>query len=81
MKFSENADEIVAVIMAVAGVIVLLAGSYALFFLELSIAVEDILLISTALLSSSTGYLFGKSVPKKEDNDIKDLLIQTMNKK
>jgi hypothetical protein len=65
MKFSENVDEIVALIMAVAGVAILLAGSYTLFILDNKIIVEELLLISSALLGPSTGYLFGKSQPKK----------------
>jgi hypothetical protein len=65
MKFSENVDEIVALIMAVAGVAVLMAGSYAIFIVGNTIAVEELLLISSALLGPSTGYLFGKSVPKR----------------
>lgn len=65
MNFSENVDEIVALIMAVAGVAVLLAGSYAMFFAGNAIVVEELLLISSALLLPSTGYLFGKSQPKK----------------
>lgn len=64
MSFSENVDEIVALIMAVAGVAVLLSGSYALFVLGMEIVVENLLLISGALLGPSTGYLFGKSTPK-----------------
>ncbi len=51
--------------MAVAGVAVLMAGSYAIFIVGGTIAVEDLLLISGALLGPSTGYLFGKSVPKR----------------
>lgn len=65
MNFSENVDEIVALIMAVAGVAVLLAGTYAIFILGSLIPVEELLLISSALLLPSTGYLFGKSQPKK----------------
>ena len=65
MKFSENVDEIVALTMAVAGVNVLLLGTYAIFILSTVIAVEELLLISGALLGPSTGYLFGKSQPKK----------------
>lgn len=66
MKFSENVDEIVALIMAVAGVAILLAGSYTIFILDNKIIVEELLLISSALLGPSTGYLFGKSQPKRE---------------
>ena len=65
MNFSENVDEVVALTMAVAGVAVLLAGSYAMFFAGKAIVVEELLLISSALLLPSTGYLFGKSVPQK----------------
>ncbi|AJP62033.1 hypothetical protein [ANMV-1 virus] len=65
MTFSENVDEIVALIMAVAGVAVLMAGSYAIFILGNEIEVEELLLISGALIGPSTGYLFGKSVPKR----------------
>ena len=65
MSFSENVDEIVAFIMAVAGVAILIAGSYAIFILENTIDVEELLLISGALLGSSSTYLFGKSMPKR----------------
>lgn len=65
MSFSENVDEIVALIMAVAGVAILLAGSYTIFILDNKIVVEELLLISGALLGPSTGYLFGKSKPKR----------------
>ena len=65
MEFSENVDEIVALIMAIAGVAILLAGSYNIFILSNKIIVEELLLISSALLLPSTGYLFGKSQPKK----------------
>lgn len=65
MKFSENVDEIVALIMAAAGVAVLLSGLYITCFLTCEMAVEEILLIGNALLLPSTGYLFGKSQPKK----------------
>jgi len=66
MEFSDNVDEIVALIMAVGGVAVLLGGSYAMFALGVEIVVENLLLISSALLGPSTGYLFGKSIPKQE---------------
>ncbi|MBE9594636.1 MAG: hypothetical protein IMF19_14285 [Proteobacteria bacterium] len=65
MKFSENVDEIVALTMAIAGVNVLLLASYAMFIAGTAIAVDELLLISGALLGPSTGYLFGKSIPKK----------------
>lgn len=65
MTFSENVDEIVALIMAVAGVAVLMTGSYAIFIAGNTINVEELLLISGALIGPSTGYLFGKSVPKR----------------
>ena len=65
MTFSENVDEIVAFIMAVAGVAVLITGSYAIFITGNTINVEELLLISGALIGPSTGYLFGKSQPKK----------------
>jgi len=65
MNFSENVDEIVALIMAVAGVVVLLAGSYAMLFMSNALDIEELLLVSSALLLPSTGYLFGKSIPKK----------------
>lgn len=80
MKFSEDVDEVVALIMAVAGVAVLLSGLYVICILTCELAIEDLLLVSSALLGPSTGYLFGKSVPQKKDNDIKDLLMQNMNK-
>ena len=80
MNFSENVDEIVALIMAVAGVIVLLGGLYAICIITCELAIQDLLLVSGALLGPSSAYLFGKSVPKKEDNDIKDILMQNMNK-
>ena len=65
MEFTDSVDEIVALIMAVAGVAILLAGSYTIFILTNEIVVEELLLISSALLGPSTGYLFGKSVPKR----------------
>jgi hypothetical protein len=65
MGIENSVDEIVALIMAVAGVAVLLSGSYALFVLGGEIVVENLLLIAGALLGPSTGYLFGKSIPKK----------------
>jgi hypothetical protein len=65
MGIENSVDEIVAFIMAVAGVAVLLSGSYALFVLGEEVVVENLLLISSALLGPSTGYLFGKSIPKK----------------
>ena len=72
-------DEIVAFIMAVSGVAILSGGSYAIFCTACEVAVEELLLISSALLGPSTGYLFGKSIPKQE-NTIKDALMQNMNK-
>jgi multisubunit Na+/H+ antiporter MnhG subunit len=66
MEFSKNVDEISAFIMVVAGVAVLAIGCYALFILEREIAIETLIAIASTLLGPSTGYLFGKSVPKKE---------------
>jgi uncharacterized membrane protein YiaA len=80
MKFTDSVDEIVALIMAVAGVAVLLGGLYATCVIMCELAIEDLLLVSGALLGPSSAYLFGKSVPKKEDNDIKDILMQNMHK-
>ena len=65
MKFSENVDEIVALIMAMAGVAVLLGGLYGICVSMCEIAIEELLLVSGVLLGPSTGYLFGKSIPKK----------------
>ena len=65
LNLSDNADEIAAFIMVVAGVAILVSGSYALFFMAIDIVVKDLLLISSALLLPSTGYLFGKATPKK----------------
>ena len=65
MNFSENVDELVALIMSVAGVAVLLAGAYAMFVMNQTLIVDEVLLIAGALLGPSTGYLFGKSIPKK----------------
>lgn len=79
-RFTDSVDEIVALIMAVAGVAVLLGGLYAICIITCELAIEDLLLVSSALLGPSTGYLFGKSVPKKEDNDIKDILMQNMHR-
>jgi hypothetical protein len=64
-NFSENVDEMVAFIMSIAGVAIILAGSYSKFFMMSNIAVEELLLLASALLLPSTGYLFGKSQPKK----------------
>ena len=80
MNFTENVDEIVALIMAVAGVAVLLSGLYIICILTCELAIEDLLLVSSALLGPSTGYLFGKSTPKEKESDIKDMLIQSMRK-
>lgn len=80
MKFTDSVDEIVALIMAVAGVAVLLGGLYATCVIMCEVVIEDLLLVSGALLGPSSAYLFGKSVPKKEDNDIKDILMQNMHK-
>lgn len=80
MNFSENVDEIVALIMAVAGVAVLLGGLYAICIITCELAIQDLLLVAGALIGPSSSYLFGKSVPKKEDNDIKDLLMQNMHR-
>ena len=79
MNFTENVDEIVALIMAVAGVAVLLSGLYIICILACDIAIQDLLLVAGALLGPSTGYLFGKSIPNQE-NTIKDALIQNMQK-
>jgi membrane protein DedA with SNARE-associated domain len=65
MSFSEDADEILAFVMGIAGVIVLMTGTYAMFILEMTVHVDVLILISGALLGPSTGYLFGKSIPKK----------------
>ena len=66
LNLSDNADEIAAFIMVVAGVAILVSGSYALFFMSVSIVVEELLLIYSALLLPSTGYLFVKIVHKKQ---------------
>jgi hypothetical protein len=73
-------DEIVALCMSLAGITVLLGGLYSICILTCEISIEEILLIGNALLLPSTGYLFGKSVPKKEDNDIKELIMHNMHK-
>lgn len=65
MTFSENADEILAFVMGIAGVVVLLLGSYVMFIVGTEIPVDHMMLISAALIGPSTGYLFGKSQPKK----------------
>ncbi len=75
MNFSESVDEIVAFIMAVSGVAVLVGGSYAIFCMMCEVAVEELLLISSALLLPSTGYLFGKSTPKSKESDVKEMLM------
>lgn len=80
MKLVESIDEIVALCMSLAGIAVLLFGTYAIFYLMSNIAIEELLLISGALLGPATGYLFGKSVPKHESNDIKDVLMQSISK-
>jgi len=73
-------DEIVALIMALGGVAVLTGGSYAIFCMMCEVAVEELLLISSALLGPSTGYLFGKAMPK-QDSTIKDAIIGQVYKK
>jgi hypothetical protein len=80
MNFSDSVDEIVALCMSLAGIVVLLSGLYAICIITCELAIEDLLLVSGALLGPSTGYLFGKSVPKKGDNDIKEILMQNMHK-
>lgn len=80
MNFTDSVDEIVALIMAVGGVAVLLGGLSGIYLSLCTIDIEDLLLISSALLGPSTGYLFGKSIPKHEQNDIKEILIQNMKK-
>jgi hypothetical protein len=80
MNFTDSIDEIVALIMAVGGVAVLLGGLYGICLSICTIEIEDLLLVSSALIGPSTGYLFGKSVPKTKENDLKDLLIQNMKK-
>lgn len=66
MNFSESADEILAFVMGLAGVVVLMIGCCVMFILEIAIPVDDLLLVAGALLGPSTGYLFGKSQPKKD---------------
>ena len=75
MNFSENVDEIVAMIMAVAGVVVLMGGLYGICMSLCDLEIEELLLVSTALIGPATGYLFGKSVPKQE-NTIKDMILK-----
>ena len=74
MNFSDNVDEIVAFIMAVGGVVVLIGGLYGLCMSLCDITIEELLLISGALIGPSTGYLFGKSIPKQEGT-IKDVVL------
>ena len=66
MNFVESIDEIVALCMSLAGIAVLLFGTYTIFYLMSEIAVEQLLLISGVLLGPATGYLFGKSIPKHQ---------------
>jgi len=80
MEFDESVDEIVALCMAIGGIGVLLGGIYGICVSICTIDIEELLLVSGALLGPSTGYLFGKSTPKPQENDIKDLLIQNMKK-
>ena len=79
MNFLESVDEIVAFIMAVGGVIVLIGGMYGICMSMCDLGVEDIILISGALLGPSTGYLFGKSNPK--ENDITKNMLEMSRKK
>ena len=72
-------DEIVALCMSLAGIAVLLGGLYSICILTCEMTIEEILLIGNTLLLPSTGYLFGKNIPKQESG-IKDLLIQNSNK-
>jgi len=80
MNFTDSVDEIVALCMSLAGIAVLIGGLYAICIITCELAIEDLLLVAGALIGPSSSYLFGKSVPKKEDNDIKDLLMQNMQK-
>jgi hypothetical protein len=65
MSFADDADEILAFIMGSAGVAVLMLGTYAMFILGLVIPIDNLILISGVLIGPATGYLFGKSMPKK----------------
>lgn len=80
MNFFDHVDEIVALIMAIGGVTVLLGGIYGICMAICEIEIEELLLVSGALIGPSTGYLFGKSTPSKQGSDIKDMLIQNMKK-
>ena len=80
MNFSENVDEIVALIMAVAGVAILIGGMIGICLALCELAVEDILLLGNALLLPSTGYLFGKAMPK-QDTTMKDAIIMQAHRK
>jgi len=80
MEFTDSVDEIVALCMSLAGIAILLGGGYAIFYMGCDIAVEELLLISSALLGPSTGYLFGKAMPK-QDSTIKDAIIGQVYKK
>jgi hypothetical protein len=79
-RFTDSVDEIVALCMSLAGIAILSGGSYAIFCMACEVAVEELMLIAGALIGPSTSYLFGKSVPKKGDNDIKEILMHNMHK-
>ena len=81
MSFIYSVDEIVALIMAVAGVAVLIGGLYTICMLLCEIAIEELLLISSALLGPSTGYLFGKSIPKQDTTIKEAIFAQSFQKK
>jgi hypothetical protein len=70
MNFTDSVDEIVAFIMAIGGVAVLLGGLYGICISLCEIPIDDLLIISGAMLGPSTGYLFGKSVPHREKRDL-----------
>lgn len=66
MGIVDSFDEILALIMGLAGVGILLFVTYMSTIGSVALEVDNLLLIVATLLGPSTGYLFGKSIPKQE---------------
>ncbi len=65
MYLQENADEIAALSMIFAGIAIMSIGAVTIFILGIEIEITDVVLMGNALLLPASGYLFGKTTPKK----------------
>jgi hypothetical protein len=72
--------DIIAIIMVVAGVIVLMGGAYGICMDTCAMTVDELILIANLLILAPTGYAFGRSLPKQKESELKDVLIETMKK-